>query len=111
LWLPPLVFGASLAVSALLSAALRRQWSLLAHGRPAQATVTQTKRGVPGVKTAASRVHYEFRILSGARRTGQYYVEKGAPPAGAALTVLYDPENPRRNSSYPLSLVRLGSHL
>jgi hypothetical protein len=32
------------------------------------------------------------------------------PPAeGAPICVLYDPENPRRNAIYPLSLVRLES--
>ena len=85
----------------LLPIPVRREVRLLAEGRPAPGRVTGFKKA-----DEAFRVQYEFRLLNGALAKGK--VNRSKPPVvGAPLCVLYDPENPRRNALYPLSLVRL----
>jgi len=100
-WFPYLL-AAMVAVPAfLLPIPVRREARLLAEGRPAPGYVTGFKKA-----DKAIRVQYEFRLLNGALVKGK--VNRSKPPVvGAPLCVLYDPENPRRNALYPLSLVRL----
>jgi hypothetical protein len=86
---------------------VRRQLNLLTHGRAAIAVVTRVdkKRGEHGTSW---RVHYEWTLLSGATRRGAYKVGKKQPPdVGAEIPILYERDNPSRNSKYPLSLVTL----
>jgi hypothetical protein len=94
-----------LAGALLIAYRLRRQRWLLEEGRPAPARVTRTKKARAG-SHAGHRVEFEFPILSGAVRTGRYDVSGNPPPAGAQLTILYDPDDPGRHVRYPLSLVR-----
>lgn len=94
------------AVGAALVGSLRRQRELLSSGRAAVARVTSSRKVNQG-KHQGQEVSYEFTILSGAMRTGKYYVEKNSPAPGAALIVLYEAENPSRSVRYPPSLVRL----
>jgi hypothetical protein len=101
LWLACLLAGTLAALSLLLPIAVRRQARLLAEGRPAPGRVTGFKK-----TDKAIQVHYEFRLLSGAIAKGRSNASK-PPVEGSPLCVLYDPENPRRNALYPLSLVRL----
>jgi len=101
LWLPYLI-AAMVAVPAfLLPIPVRREARLLAEGRPAPGRVTGFKKIDQSI-----RVQYEFRLLNGTVAKGK--VNRSKPPVvGAPLCVLYEPENPRRNALYPLSLVRL----
>jgi hypothetical protein len=85
----------------LLLSLLQRQARLLSEGRPAPGRVTKFKRSDKGMV-----VYYEFRLLSGATVKGRSQTRK-PPLEGALVCVLYDPEKPRRNSLYPLPLVRL----
>ena len=80
---------------------LRRQNRLLTEGRPAPGRVTAIKKA-----DKVLVVQYEFRLLNGVVVKGKYNASK-VPAADQPLCVLYDPENPRRNALYPLSLVRL----
>jgi len=100
-WLPYLI-AAMVAVPAfLLPIPVRREARLLAEGRPAPGRVTGFKKIDQSI-----RVQYEFRLLNGTVAKGK--VNRSKPPVvGAPLCVLYEPENPRRNALYPLSLVRL----
>jgi len=100
-WFPYLL-AAMVAVPAfLLPIPVRREARLLAEGRPAPGRVTGFKKTDKSI-----RVQYEFRLLNGALVKGK--VSRSKPPIeGATICVLYDPENPRRNAVYPLSLVRL----
>jgi len=94
--------AAMVAVPAfLLPIPVRREARLLAEGRPAPGRVTGFKKIDQSI-----RVQYEFRLLNGTVAKGK--VNRSKPPVvGAPLCVLYEPENPRRNALYPLSLVRL----
>lgn len=106
-WVVPLVALPLCAAGAVSALTLSRQHRLLVYGRPALAQVTEARK--------FSRAHnhghgyhvaFEFHLLSGARRTGSFDVQKNPPPAGAASVIVYDPEHPRRHARYPLQLVR-----
>jgi hypothetical protein len=90
-----------------LIAVVRRQANLLAHGRPAIATVTKTEKKRTD-KGTVWVVHYEFTTMSGATRKGKYHHEKKDLPAiGATTPIVYDRDNSFRHSKYPMSFVRL----
>ena len=61
--------AASLRIA--LMALVRRQSKLLAHGRPAMATVTKVEKKRTE-KGTSWRVHYEWTTMSGATRSGKY---------------------------------------
>ena len=104
-WLPYLVFGALIATAFGCTIPLRIQMRLLTEGRPAPGTVTGHRRTKDG-----TIIRYEFVLLNGATAKGRGQSRR--PPAiGAPICVLYDPENPRRNAPYPLTLVKLTKSL
>ena len=101
LWFPYLLAAMVTVPAFLLPIPVRREARLLAEGRPAPGRVIGFKKTDKSV-----RVQYEFCLLNGSIAKGK--VNRSKPPVeGAPLCVLYDPENPRRNAPYPLSLVRL----
>ncbi|MGA2268405.1 MAG: DUF3592 domain-containing protein [Bryobacteraceae bacterium] len=100
-WVPYLVFGGLAAIACLCAIQLRNQMQLLTEGRPAPGIVTGQRRTKDGTV-----IRYEFVLLNGATAKGRGQSRR--PPAiGSQICVLYDPENPRRNAPYPLSLVKL----
>ena len=104
-WAGPLA-ALSMAVAGMLPwLAIRRQWMLLAEGRPAQAQVTLSKkvRHQHGMKY---QVGYEFRLMSGATRSGRYESQKSPPANGTTIQVVYNPDRPEHSMPYPLALVR-----
>lgn len=102
-WLAPLIAAVLVAVGALVTLPIRSQRRLLAEGRATSAIVTSHSKAEHGQKN----VHYTFRLLSGANRTGKSGPTKAPPAIGAAVPVLYDPEDPEHNAMYPFSLVEL----
>jgi len=101
-WVGPVV-ALSLAVIGIFPwYALRRQWMLLAEGRPAQAHVTVSKK-VRHQHGSQYQVSYEFRTMSGAMRSGRYNSQKSPP---ASIQVVYNPDRPEESMPYPLPLVR-----
>lgn len=101
MWIPYVVAAALAAFGWLATLPILSQRRLLARGRPARGLVThhtQTEHG----KT----IHYEFALLSGALAKGKSGPSKNPPALGGTICVLYDPENPRKNAPYPLSLAR-----
>jgi hypothetical protein len=101
IWLAYLVAGMIAALSLLPTIPVRCQARLLTEGRPAPGRVTGFRKGGKDIE-----VQYEFRLLSGAIAKGRTNAFK-PPVEGSPVCVLYDPENPRRNALYPLSLVHL----
>jgi hypothetical protein len=99
-WFPYFLAAMVTVPAFLLPILVRRETRLLAEGRPAPGRVTGFK------KDKAIRVQYEFRLLNGTLVKGRVTSSK-PPVVGAPVCVLYDPENPRRNALYPLSLARL----
>ncbi len=103
-WLVPLVPAVLLLVALAIGARIRAERTLLETGRPAIAVVTKTKP-FQANNRRAYRVSYDFRILSGATRSGRYDISR-PPETGAHLIVVYDPDRPNRNARYPFTLVR-----
>ena len=100
-WLPYLLSGGLVAIAFGVTIPLRIQMRLLTEGRPAPGTVTGHRRTKDG-----TIIRYEFVLLNGATAKGRG--QSRLPPAiGSPICVLYDPENPRRNAPYPLTLVKL----
>lgn len=107
-WLAPVVSIGLLAAAGLIGFVLLGQWRLVSEGRPVEARVTRSRRVYHTHGGGGQQVYYEFRVLSGALRTGHYGLAKVAPPAGTSLTILYHPDDPKHSARYPLSLVRPG---
>jgi hypothetical protein len=83
------------------------QRRLLAHGKPAQGTVTRYKEGSRG-RSSGYYLYYDFSPPEGSRCQGKAF--RSQPMAeGSTVTVLYDPSSPRRNALYPLETVRLAA--
>jgi hypothetical protein len=105
-WLPYLVAGALVAGAFGCTIPLRIQMRLLTEGRPAQGIVTAHRRTKDG-----TILRYEFVLLNGATAKGRGGQSRHPAAIGSRICVLYDPENPRRNAPYPLSLVKLTTSL
>ena len=98
----PLACGVAAMAVILL---VRRQWNLLAYGRPAIARVTKvdTKKSDKGTIWV---VHYEFTAISGAKRTGKYNQgKKDLPAVGTMIPIVYHRDNTFRHSKYPMRFV------
>ena len=84
---------------------IRRQADLLENGRLAQAVVTKVEKK-QGEHGTVWHVTYQWRLLSGAVRSGGYEHSTKEPPAiGTSLPVLYDRDEPGRLKTYPFELV------
>ncbi len=98
-WAAYLVGGLLIMTAPAFLLPLRRQYLLLAEGRPAPGRITEIKK-----TDKTMLVKFEFRLLNGALARGKTQVGK-APKE--PLCVLYEPDNPRRCALYPMSLVKL----
>jgi hypothetical protein len=102
MWLGPAA-GLGLAIVGVLVAfPVRSQRRLLAEGRVSRGIVTKHSRTDKGTS-----VEFKFLLLNGAAVNGHSRGSKTPTPPGSPVCVLYDPENPRRNALYPLTLARL----
>lgn len=102
----PIAVAAGLALAGgLVLLPVRRQRRLLEEGRAAPAVVTAhtVHSGSHGDKHRS--IAYEFPLLSGAVRKGTSATSDKPPAIGSVVCVVYDPELPKRNAVYPLSLV------
>ena len=84
---------------------IRREVHLLSEGRAAPAVVTRLKK-IHYEHQHGTEVFYEFLLLNGSATTGKYGPVRRPPAVGATLSVVYDPDHPRRSALYPLRLVR-----
>ena len=107
IWLAVLIPGALLVLVMFMAMMLRQQRELLTEGRPAPALVTRIRKVHHSHGGSATIIHYEFPILSGAIVSGKSSSQRKGVAEGAVLCVVYDPDNPRRSSVYPLELVRV----
>jgi len=95
------------AIGAAIAASVLRSRKLLAEGVPACAKVTvcKTIRSRNGVSYS---LRYEFTARDGSRCQGKGMVGRQAPE-GASITVLYDPNLPRRSGIYPMAMAKLAA--
>ena len=97
--------GCMVSAGALL-ALIRRQSHLLTYGRPALGMVTKIdkKRSDKGTYW---RVHYEWKVLSGATREGRYHHSRKEPPSiGTVVPIVYDRDS-EKSARYPFALVEI----
>jgi hypothetical protein len=103
----PYVVAVALAGLALLCGVpVRHQRRLLSEGRAARAVVTAVRKHKGSHGTTHREIVYDFRVLAGTIATGKAAVGKSAE-VGTTISVVYDPEQPKRNRPYPFSLVTL----
>lgn len=103
----PYIVSSILAAIALLClAVVRWQRTLLSEGRAAPAVVTAVRKTQGSSGETHREMVYEFRVLAGTVATGKASASKTAQ-VGAKISVVYDPERPKRNRPYPFSLVTL----
>ena len=90
-----------------LIAIVRRQANLLAYGRATMGTVTRIEKKKSD-KGTFWVVHYDFKTMSGATRSGKYnHGKKNLPAVGAQIPVVYDRDNSSRHAKFPMSLVTI----
>ncbi len=108
-WPFPFVVGMlAPACGVLCLTGIARQRRLLAEGWLARGIVTSlsTHKGTHG--STHRTLKYEFTLLSGVKASGKSEASSKAPPVGAPVWVVYDPDVPTRNRTYPFSLVKPG---
>ena len=103
----PYIISSILAALALVCfAAVQRQRRLLSEGRAARAVVTAVRKHKDSHGASHREIVYEFRVLAGTTATGKAAAAK-TQDVGSRISVVYDPEQPKRNRPYPFSLVTL----
>ena len=104
-WLGLLVGGMMLLGPIIIGCALSAEKRLLAEGQAVPGVVTRYSNAGHGQK----RVQYEFAIRKGSTPLkGRGCPTRRLPSIGDVICVLYDPENPKRNTAYPTNLHRVG---
>jgi hypothetical protein len=101
-WLPGAATGWLAFIGLLLVFLIRRQSRLLSDGRAAPARVTGHRRVKNG-----HVVKYEFALPEGGTLKGSGQTRRSPPGVGSTICIVYDPDKPKRNRSYPMDLVRV----
>ena len=86
---------------------IKRQRSLLEEGRVALGSVTGA-HWVSRNEGGHYRISYQFSAAGGETYKGAFQgSKKKSGAAGIPLTILYDPDNPKRNTRYPMQFVKI----
>lgn len=101
------IAGAGIAACGLACLfSIRCQRRLLEDGRVAPAVVTGHKSSASSHGGKHHSMTYEFALLSGALATGKAATSRKPPAVGSVITVIYDPDRPKRSRVYPFALVK-----
>jgi hypothetical protein len=107
IWFAILVPAGMIVLALCLSAVLRRSMDLLENGRPVPGVVTKTKK-IQNDHGGHNRIaEYEFPLFGGGIGKGKTDWSAKDAKQGATLCVVYDPDNPARNTRYPFQLVKV----
>ncbi len=101
-WVALLPASGLIALAGVFVWAVRRAHRLLSEGRPAPGIVVRHSRAKHG-----QYLHYEFPLLNGSIGTGKSDPSRNPVPVGDAICIVYDRDNPKRNSTYPMQLFRV----
>ena len=104
LWIAVLLGLLLAAVGGLIQMRVGRQRGLLEQGRPAPGVITKYSGNKDGRVS-----HYEFLTLNGTVVKGRCKAARNLPPVGGDVCVVYDADNPRRNSTYPMMFWKLAN--
>jgi len=91
--------------AAIYLSAVLPQRRLLARGLPARGVVTSCKEGYKG-RSSGYFVYYDFSLPDGSQCQGKVFRGQ-LTSEGTTVAVLYDSDKPRRNTLYPMEIVRL----
>ena len=105
-WLAIAVACSLLIPAAAFAYRLRWERRLLEEGTPTSAMVVAHSRTQHGVV-----VQYEYALPSGGMKTARSGPMRRAPDIGDQICILYDPENPRRSTPYPMQFYRVEARL
>jgi hypothetical protein len=105
-FVPAILLCVALGAALASARVIARQRRLLAEGRSAAGRIIGS-RAVYSGETRSYRVEIEFQTISGATRQIKVMTSRKPSPAGAIVTIIYDSDNPRSASLYPLSMVRV----
>jgi hypothetical protein len=83
------------------------QFRLLARGKPVRGVVTRCNEGSRR-RMSGYFWYYDFPLADGGQCQGKDFSRQPAAE-GTLVTVLYDPNKPRRNDLYPMETVRLAA--
>lgn len=100
-WLPLLLPAIFVTGGLVILAILRREAGLLAEGMPAPGVIAGCRRVKGGWA-----VRYQFRMKDGAIAKGRSQTAQRMT-IGTTICILYAPQNPRRNHTYPMCSYRL----
>ena len=100
-WLPLFVPACFAVYTVIIFVMLKKQRSLLEDGRAAPGIVHRVARTKDG-----KRVRYDFLMPGGLREKGSGSARLERVEPGSVITIIYDPDQPRRNAPYPFALVR-----
>jgi hypothetical protein len=108
-WVSPLAGLGMMVGPALIFFQLKRQRSLLTEGRPAVGVTTRIGwAGGYHDGEGKYRARYQFRAQDGQTYKGSFRGSKrGCGAVGDSITVLYDADNPKRSTRYPMQFVRI----
>ena len=98
-WLIILIGVIFIGLGALMVWVVRRELRLLRDGQAAPGVVTGNRA------YKSNTVFYEFAVQGGETQRGR--CSRRSIPAGSAICVLYDPENPKSNVPYPCQYVKI----
>jgi hypothetical protein len=104
-WLIVLLPAGLIVPAIVLFFVMKRQRRLLEEGQPARAIVTGHTRTQHG-----KVVHYEYSVSGGGPVKGKSGPMHRTPEVDSVITVLYDPDNPRKSVAYPLSLYKIDTN-
>lgn len=103
----PFVVGAlALTCGVLCLVGVARQRRLLAEGWVTQGIITGSSTHKNQHGGTHRTLRYEFTLLSGAKASGKSDTSSKLPVVGGTVWVVYDPDSPARNRTYPFSLVK-----
>jgi len=83
------------------------EFRLLARGKPARGVVTRCKEGNRR-RMNGYFWYYDFPLADGGQCQGRGFSRQQVAE-GTIVTILYDPNKPRRNALYPMDTVRLAA--
>jgi hypothetical protein len=104
--LPFVLAPAIAALGVLCLVRVHRQRRLLSEGRVASAMVTGHATHHSSHGGTHRSITFTFPLLSGAMASGKSRTSSKPPALGSEIAVVYDPDQPRRNATYPFSLVK-----
>src|SRR5262245_27869304 len=107
IWVPIGLMADAVGFALAIAWSLNRSRELLEYGRVAPAVITDIQKVHTGHGATSRVAKYEFSLASGAVARGKSTCDRKGVEAGSVLSLVYDPNEPRRNAIYPMHLVKV----